>query len=650
MIKTMKRTTPAFILMILACLFFGCGRPGGPSPSDLMPQTGPEPVIFRVSPDGNDNNSGSEDDPLRSLSRALRKARELRRLNDPCIEDGIIIIVEEGAYRIDETIVIRPEDSGSKSSPTIIRATGNGNSAILSGGMTLKGWEKAAEMPAGLPSEAKGKIWAAEIPVTWGRQLDFRQIWVNGKKAHRASNLHDGPLDRILAADSLKEEIWIPVPKYKLHQPERTEFVIHQWWAIANLRIKSMDITGEKARLRFHQPESRVEFEHPWPAPFIDRYNEYNGNSAFYLMNDIALLNMPGEWFRDPGSGKVYYWPREEEDMASADVTIPVLETLLQIEGSIDDPVSHVHVEGLRFEHTGWLRPSEAGHVPLQAGLYITDAYKLKQPGTPDKASLENQAWIGRQPAAVIVKNAGNVSIRTCVFSHLAATGLDFMSGTSQDLVEGCVFRDIGGTAIQLGFFGDRSTEAHVPYNPSDKRVICHHVRITNNLITDCTSEDWGCVGISVGYAHDITIEHNEVSHVNYSGICIGWGWTKTITCVKNNRVHANYIHHFARQMYDVGGIYTLSAQPGTVISNNRIEDLEKAPYAHIPDHYQYIYFDEGSSYIRAIDNWTEEDKFFSNTPGPGNEWINNGPGVSEEIKESAGLSEEFRYLLNNSR
>jgi len=169
---------------------------------------------------------------------------------------------------------------------------------------------------------------------------------------------------------------------------------------------------------------------------------------------------------------------------------------------------------------------------------------------------------------------------------------------------------------------------------------------IKNNLITDCTNEDWGCVGISVGYAHDIDIEHNEVSHINYSGICVGWGWTKTITCMKNNRIHANNIHHFAKNMYDVGGIYTLSAQPSTEISNNSIHHLEKAPYAHIPGHYQYIYFDEGSSYIRAINNWTEKDKFFSNSPGPGNEWINNGPSVSEEIKNKAGLEPEFRDLL----
>ena len=89
-----------------------------------------------------------------------------------------------------------------------------------------------------------------------------------------------------------------------------------------------------------------------------------------------------------------------------------------------------------------------------------------------------------------------------------------------------------------------------------------------------------------------------------------------------------------------------LSAQPNTEISRNAIGDLVKAPYAHDPNHYQYIYFDEGSSFIRAVDNWTEKDKFFSNSPGPGNEWINNGPQVPDSIRRNAGLEKEYMDLM----
>ena len=598
-----------------------------------------------VSNNGNDRNPGTEEKPLASIDMALRKARELRRLNDPSIRRGIDIIVKDGLYRPDAPVLIRPEDSGTAESPTVIRAA-DGARPVISGGRNIGNWKKLQQPLAGLPGRAEGKVWVAEIPFMRGGWLQFRQLWVNGKKAVLANTLNDGKLKRILSVDNEEEALWIPTPGITFGDGSHPEFVIHQWWAIANLRTRNIEVNGNKTKLTFEQPESKIEFEHPWPAPFIDEKKEYNGNSAFFFSNAIELLNSPGEWFADYKTGKVYYWPREGEDMQKAEVIAPFLQSITKIVGSADRPVSHIGFKGITFAHTTWLRPSEKGHVPLQAGFYILDAYKLETPGTPDKAALENQAWVGRQPAALEVRYAGNIFVERCRFTHMAATAVDFIAGVNQSRVEGNVLSDIGGTGIQAGFFGSEDFEAHLPYDPSDRRELVRHIKITNNLVSDATNEDWGCVGISVGYAQNITIAHNEVRDVNYSGICVGWGWTKTVNASRNNLVHANRIHRFARQMYDVGGVYTLSAQPNTEISGNAIYDLMKAPYAHIPEHYQYIYLDEGSSYIRIKDNWTEKDKFFSNTPGPGNEWENNGPDVSEEIRKNAGIEPEYKDIL----
>ncbi len=602
-------------------------------------------VEIWVAPNGSDRNPGTREQPMATVSMAQRQARNLRRLNDPSVQEGVRLILREGVYELAEPLRFRPEDAGTPTSPTQVMAA-PGESPVLSGGLTLQGWKKATGAIPQLPAAARGNVWATPAPRLGGRILEFRQMWVNNKKAARASTLGDGALPRILSVNKHKEEMWIPVPDQTFKHIGALEFVIHQWWAIANLRVKSLDVQGDKARVTFWQPESRIEFEHPWPAPFIDEKKDKNGNSAFYLVNAIELLNQPGEWYEDLDAGQVYYWPRPGEDLDQARVVVPALETLVHIEGTLDNPVAHLRFERIGFEHTSWLRPSQAGHVPLQAGMYLLDAYKLRQPGTPDKAHLENQAWLGRQPAGVTVACANHIEFERCHFRHMAATGLDFVRGTHHDRVQGCTFRDIGGTGLQMGFFGDAAFEAHRPYDPSDERAVCRFERIANNVITDCTNEDWGCVGISVGYARDVTIEHNEISHLNYSGIAVGWGWTRTVSCMRNNRIIANHIHHFAKNNYDVGGIYTLSPQPDTVICANSIHHLEKAPYAHDPNHYQYIYLDENSSYIRILDNWTEKDKFFSNTPGPGNEWKNNGPEVSHKIKEKAGLEPEYQDLL----
>jgi hypothetical protein len=419
------------------------------------------------------------------------------------------------------------------------------------------------------------------------------------------------------------------------------EMVIHQMWAIANLRVKTATIDGSSVVLTFKEPEGRLEMQHPWPAPVVDSLYKVNGNSAFYLTGSPAFLDTPGEWCLS--HGRVYYWPRPGEDMHTARIIAPALETLVRILGTAERPVRYVYLQRLRFAYSTWLRPSEQGHVPLQAGMYLLDAYKLKVPGTPDKKGLENQAWIGRPPAAVSVAFAQHIGLDRCYFGELASTGLDLERGTQDNVARGCVFRHIGGTGYQEGVYSDEGFETHLPYRPADEREVCTRDTVMDNLVEDCGNEDWGCVGIGEGYVREAYIAHNEVRDVPYSGICVGWGWTKLPNAMYGNRVLANYVHHYATHMYDVGGIYTLSAQPGTLIDSNRVDDILHPSYVHDPEHWFYIYFDEGSSFITIRHNWCPEARFMRNSNGPGNTWEDNGPQVADTIQQNAGLEPGYR-------
>lgn len=597
-----------------------------------------------VSTNGSDQNKGTKDSPKATLIAALRYARELRRLSDPGVKGGIQIILKGGIYTLAETVFIRPEDSGTPDSPTTIEAA-PGEHPILSGGMNITSWKRAEDID-GLPREAQGHVWVADVPEVHGIPVNFRQLWVNDQKAIRARECDANSMSRILSWNHKAESCMIPRPKTAdLSAVKGLEMLIHQWWAIAILRIKTYEPMGDSVRLTFEQPESRVESEHPWPAPFLSKKT---GNSAFYFTNAIQFLNKPGEWYLDAKAGKVYYWPKPQEDLPSAQVIAPFLETLVKVTGTIDHPVSYVYFKNVAFEHSGWLRPSFYGHVPHQAGMYMLDAYKLKIPGTPDKKGLENQAWVGRPSAAVELTYVNHTGFEACRFFHHASTSLDYIKGTHDDEVKGCLFKDIGGTGVLTGTFSDEATEVHLPYNPSDPREICTNERITNNLVTDVTNEDWGCVGIGAGYVKGIKIEHNEICNVSYTGISIGWGWTKTVNAMSGNRIIANKITHYAKEMYDVAGIYTLSAQAGTLIAENCVDSIYKAPYAHDPVHWFYLYLDEGSSNITLKNNWTPADKFLKNANGPGNVWDNNGPQVSSKIKEQAGLEPEWQYLLKD--
>lgn len=598
-------------------------------------------TTIHVSRTGADANSGSKESPLASLPAALRQARELRRLNDPAVKGGIRIMVNEGIYRLAEPIIIRPEDSGTAESPTAIIANGK---VVFSGGRQIKGWARATGSLSGLPEKARGKVWVAKIPNFAGADLQFRQLWVNGQKAIRARLYHGEVMGRILSWNAAKESSRIPLPaKAGLKFTPGMEMLIHQWWAIANLRIKAIKQTGNTAELTFMQPESRIQSEHPWPAPWI---SAKTGNSAFNLYNSMQFLDEPGEWFEDFKTHQLYYWPKLTEDMANATIIVPVLENLLKVEGTIDHPVAYVSFTGISFAHSTWLRPSQQGHVPHQTGMYMLDAYKLKVPGTADKKTLENQAWVGRPAAAITISYANHLNFESCNFEHQASTGLDYGKGTHDNTIAGNLFKDIGGSAILMGTFSDEATEVHLPYQPKDLREVSANNTIENNLITEVSNEDWGSVGIAAGYVSGLKILHNEISEVSYSGISVGWGWTKTKTVMQDNIILGNKIHHYGKHLYDVAGIYTLSAQPGSLIAENEIDSIYKAPYAHLPNHWFYLYTDEGSSGFTVRDNWTPNEKYLQNANGGGNVWQDNGPNVSALIRKNAGLTPSFQYLL----
>lgn len=585
-----------------------------------------------VSPYGNDRNIGTREAPFYTLSQALKQAREWRRLNRPEVTGGIYIRLEDGVYIQRSSLFIRPEDSGTPDSPTVICAVENAH-PVISGGIAVTGWKRGCENPE-IPEGLRQKIWAAKAPVIGNRRVETRQMWVNGNKVQRASQFPDGVMERMIDFNPEKQTITIPTPQITgLQNAGQLEMIVHQRWAIAILRVKSIDTKGGQSVIRFHDLESQLEFAHPWPQPVI---GGEKGNSSFCLTNALELLDEPGEWFQEYPSGTIYYYPRAEDDMETAAAIIPALETLMIVDGTLERPVKHIRFDGITFAHTSWMRPSYQGHVTLQGGFPLLDAYKLHEPGLPEKAELENQAWIARPETAIRVRRAGQIDFHHCTFRNLASTGLDYEWAVTASVVEDCLFTDIGGTALLIGAFPDGAFETHVPFMPSDERILCADISVRNNLISNVTNEDWGCVGIGAGYVKDIDISHNEVCHLNYSGICVGWGWTSLESGMRNNRIEANYVHHFARRLYDAGGLYTLSNQPGSVMRNNRIEQLIEAPYA-TNDRAFYIYLDEATDGYTMENNWCPSERFDSNRPGKNNVWKNNGPQVADSIKYKAG-------------
>lgn len=549
--------------------------------------------------------------PDSSLTDAVRKAREAKRLGS---REDITIHLGSGTYYLYEPLRLRPEDSG---------LTIEGADAVISGGIRVTGWKR------------QGRLFVADVPDVNGRPIDFRQLWINGEKAVRARDVSDfEQMHRIRTYDKKKHVLWVPKKAVeKILTAPYAEMVLHEMWCTSNLRIKSITVQGDSAAVRFHQPEARIQFEHPWPSPMTPNTGH---PSPFYLTNAKQLLDEPGEWYHDIREHKVYYMPRKGETVKTA--IVPVLETLVEFIGTAEHPVRNITMKGISFQHTTWMRPAEKGHVPLQAGMYLTEAYKLRpQIDRPNNHKLDNQGWLGRAAASVELRYAEGCSFDGCRFEHLGGSGLDYVTGCRRGTTKDCTFTDIAMNGFVCGSFSTEGLETHRPYQPTDFREVCTGQHVADCEFYNISNEDWGCVAIAAGYVSGITIEHNTIHDVSYTGISLGWGWNRDLICMKDNRVHANLIYNYAQHMYDCAGIYTLGNQPGTSITENVVRDIAKPSYVHDPNHWFYLYTDEGSSNITLKDNWTPEEKFLQNANGPGNVWENNGPQVSDSIRIRAG-------------
>ncbi|MCG2661674.1 MAG: right-handed parallel beta-helix repeat-containing protein, partial [Kiritimatiellae bacterium] len=136
----------------------------------------------------------------------------------------------------------------------------------------------------------------------------------------------------------------------------------------------------------------------------------------------------------------------------------------------------------------------------------------------------------------------------------------------------------------------------------------------SDNRITDCHIYDGGNIfhqaaGIWIGQSYNNLMAGNHVHDFYYSGISIGWTWGYAASLAHHNIVEHNNVHHIGIRaktshpvgkgpvLCDLGGIYTLGIQPGTVIRRNIFHDIAGVNFGW------GIYFDEGTSEVIAEKN-----------------------------------------------
>ena len=508
-------------------------------------------ATYYVSPTGSDSNPGTLAAPFQTIA----KARDVVRTVNTTMTGDIIVYLRGGTYPLSGTLTFGPSDGGSNGNYVRYQAY-TGETPLITGGKPITGW---------VISDQAKNIWKVT-----GVTSRFRQIYVNGTKAIRARYPNLGTNNapnffRLTKVDTSGKALNIAT-SVGLNWGNLNKVEMHLMiaWADATLRLASTANMGSYTKVKIQTTEENILFNRPYPMLGVAFSSNPPKQQAYYLENAMEFLDVAGEWYLDETTNTLYYMPRTGEDMTKAMVVAPMLETLVNVAGpTTANTVGYMSFQGIAFAHSTYMRPSQMGFLDTQAGNYSVSS------------TLSNKQYVGRPTAGFMVTNAHHLRVEGNLFSQMAATGIDLVSGTHDNAIVGNAVKDIGGSGITVGkFTADTATEFHVPYNPTDKAEISTNDTIRSNLVSNVTTEWQGAAGIGAGYPRYVVIEHNEVSYMGYTGITVGFGWTKTANAMTNNHMNWNNIHHVNQILADGGNIYTLSNQgTGGQIQYNDMHD-----------------------------------------------------------------------------
>ncbi len=508
-----------------------------------------------VSPDGDDENPGTEEMPLRTLLGAKEKLKEIK--DSISADEEITVWFRTGTYLIDKEVKFTADDF-----TNVVYRSVPGEDVVFSGAAEFSDW-------------TEGEI--------------------NGIKAL----VTDVNTDEIYFRSLFKGEERLPVSVW----PEEGSFTVK--YADIKDAVNPDDESGFfKLHMAFYANEKEimdfanvrdvnVRIMHKWcddilPLHSVDTATgrvqvrkpaamtiEENDNYVYENVREV--VKEAGEWYLDRSEKKLYYIPCKGETAENLVLSAPMTDSFIKMNG-----ISDITFSGIRFVNTDWDFVSGTLNIwPTDKTnpIYQNAEYEATHP----QASYET-------PGAITVSDAENVNFINCTFRSVSNTAVMFKENVQNCTVDACVFDEIGGNAVFIN--GAYSIPA-----------------TTKNIsVTNCEINEYGriynfSIGVLLCHASDCVIANNEIHDGWYTAVSVGWVWGYGENPTDNIQVKNNLIYNIGNGwLSDMGGIYTLGIQPNTVLSGNVIYNV--GCYGGEQGYGGWgIYLDEGSSEILVEKN-----------------------------------------------
>jgi hypothetical protein len=402
-----------------------------------------------------------------SLSAARDAVRELRAAGE---QGDIDVVIADGTYYLDETLILGLEDSAPDGAVTRYRAAA-GARPVISGGRVIQNWKQT--------DLAGSKIWVAELP--WAQGVAFFHCLYNGSELLQRAQSAPVAITNETRAKMYTGETAIRVNfGYKgnvLKNWENLEDIElygspTRKWMVNFLPIGSIDTQAKTGKLAI-------------PAT-------YRMAGSFVVENCIEHLDTPGEWVLNSQEGKLYYWPKS--GTPGDQIIAPALNELIRVAGISDPSLAGTNekpVQGIVFQ-----------------GLQLSHADR--QQWLPEDKGLQHDwdMW-DKANGLIRFRSAQNCVVTDCLFTDSGSDGVR-MDLFAQDItVEKSTFTNLGGTGVLLAGYG-----------PGKKDVNKGNT-IRNNEITEVGLLFLHSPGIFVWQSGHNQIAHNHIHDLAYTGLVI---------------------------------------------------------------------------------------------------------------------------------